>query len=171
MRRSHLQVPARRVPSQDPKYDKKSGLEWLDGKARNTARKVQYAFKKKSEANTLRNYLNIHIGTINLLLVWQGLAAHDVASERRNKNQDQLRDRIEDSFRELREVRGNTEAQALAIGENNSMLRKLFWIVSGDIPALLRSLSQGVAKVWQVADKRCNNRPDSSSQRGSKLPC
>ena len=45
-------------------------------------------------------------------------------------------------------MRGNTEAQALAVKENTSMLRKLFWMVSGEIAVPLRSLSQAVAKVW-----------------------
>ena len=130
------------------KYDKNLGLENLDDKIRTTARKVQYAFTRKREANTLRDYLNIHIGTINMLLLRQGLEILDVASEQRDKNQDELRDRIEDSSRELREVRGNTKAQALAVRENNTMLRKLFWMVSGDIAAPLRSLGQAVAKVW-----------------------
>ncbi len=130
------------------KYDKNLGLDKSNDKVRTTARKVQYAFTRKSEANTLRSYLNIHIGTINMLLVRQGLEMLDVASEQRDKNQDELRDRIEDSSRELREVRGNTEAQALAVKRNNSMLRKLFQMVSGDLTAPLGSLSQAVAKVW-----------------------
>ncbi len=86
-----------------------------------------------------------------MLLLRQGLEMLDVAKEERDKEQDDIKGRIEDSSRELREVRGNTEAQALAIKENNSMLRKLFWMVSGDIAAPLRSLSQAVAKVWYVA--------------------
>ena len=130
------------------KYDNELGLGKEDGKFRTGVRKVQYAFTKKPEANKLRSYLNIHIGIINMRLLMQGLETLDVASGQREIDHDELRDRIEDSSRELREVRGNTEAQTLTIRENSSMLRRLFRMVSGDIAAPLTSLSQAVAKVW-----------------------
>lgn len=100
------------------------------------------------EADRLRNYLNIHIGTINMLLVRHGLELLDLSSEQIYKNHQELRDGIEDSSRDLREVRGNVEAQALAFKENNSLIQKLFGMVSGEIAAPLNSLSQTVAKVW-----------------------
>ena len=130
------------------KYEKSLGTGKSVDKAKGAGRKIQYAFGKKTEANTLRSYLNIHIGTINMLLIQQGLKMLDVASEQSDKNQEELRDRIEGSSRELREVRGNVEAQALAVRENNSIIQKLFWMVSGEIAAPLKSLSQTVAKVW-----------------------
>lgn len=117
-------------------------------KIKNAVTKVQFGFKEKTEANTLRNYLNIHIGTINMLLIRQGLETLDVVSECIDKNHEELRVRIEDSTKELREIRGNAQAQAFAVEENNSMLRKLFWMISGDFTAPLRALSQTVAKVW-----------------------
>ena len=130
------------------KYEKSLGLGKSVGKIKDAGKKVQYAFGKKDEADTLRTYLNMHIGTINMLLVRQGLEMLDVASEQTDKNQEELRDRIEGSSRELREVRGNVEAQALAVRENNSIIQKLFWMVSGELAAPLKSLSQTVAKVW-----------------------
>ena len=130
------------------KYEKSLGLVNSIGKIKDAGRKVQYAFGKKDEANTLRSYLNIHIGTINMLLLQQGLELLDVASEQTDKNQEGLRDIIEVSSRELREVRGNVEAQTLAVRENKSITQKLFWMVSGEIAAPLRSLGRTVAKVW-----------------------
>ena len=82
-------------------------------------RKVQFA--KKDEADTLRNYLNRHTVTINMLLIQQDLKPLDVASEQTDKNQEELRDRLECSPRGLREVKGNMEVQALAVSENNSV--------------------------------------------------
>lgn len=130
------------------KYEKSLGVGKSVGRIKHAGRKVQYAFEKKDEADTLRTYLNMHIGTINMLLVRQGLELLDVASEQTDKNQEELRDRIEGSSRELREVRGNVEAQALALRENNSIIQKLFWMVGGELAAPLKSLSQTVAKVW-----------------------
>ena len=130
------------------KYEKSLGLGNSDGKIKDAGRKLQYAFRKKDEVSKLRNYLTIHIGTINVLLLQQGLEKLDVASEMTDKNQEELRNRMKDSSKELGEVRGNLEAQALAIRENRSMIQKLFWMISGDVAAPLKSLSQTVAKVW-----------------------
>ena len=130
------------------KYEKSLGPGKTAGRLKDAGRKIQYAFGKKDEVNTLRNYLNLHIGTINILLVRQGLEMLDIASEYIEKNQEELMDRIEFSSKELREVSGNVEAQALAVRENKSMIQKLFWMVSGEIAAPLKSLGQTVANVW-----------------------
>lgn len=83
-----------------------------------------------------------------MLMLRQGLQALDITMEESEKGQSELRDRIEESYRTLREVRGSTEAQALAVKENSSMLRKLFWLVSRDMTTPLRALSKAVANVW-----------------------
>ena len=130
------------------RYEESLGLGKSVGKIKDTGRKIQYALGKKDEAGSLRNYLNIHIGTINMLLVRQGLDMLDIASEQTSKNQEELRDKIEASSQELGEIRGNVEAQALAVRENTSLIKKLFWMVSGEVATPLKSLSQTVAKVW-----------------------
>ena len=124
------------------------GLGKSVDKVRDAGRKIQYALGKKDEANRLRNYLNLHIGTINMLILQNGLEKLDVASEQSNKNQEETRNGIEDCSKELSEVKGNVEAQVLAVRENNSMIQRLFGMVSGEIAAPLKTLSQTVAKVW-----------------------
>ena len=57
-----------------------------------------------------------------MLLVRQGLEMLDIASERTSKNQEELRDRIKASSKELGEIKGNVKAQALAVRENNSLI-------------------------------------------------
>ena len=130
------------------KYEKSLGLGKSVDKVRDAGRKVQYAFGKKDEANRLRNYLNLHIGTINMLMLQEGLERLDVASEKSEKNQEETKDGIDSCSRELKDVKGNVEAQVLAVRENKSMIQKLFWMVSGEIAAPLKTLSQTVAKVW-----------------------
>ena len=117
-------------------------------KVRDAGRKIQYALGRKDEAKRLRNYLDLHIGTINMLMLQKGLERLDVASEQTEKNQEETKDGIEGCSRELNEVKGNVEAQVLAVRENNSIIQKLFCMVSGEIAAPLKTLSQTVAKVW-----------------------
>ena len=130
------------------RYKRSLGLEKSTKRIRDIGKKIQYRFRKMDKADRLRNYLNIHIGTINMLLIRQGLELLDLSSEQIYKNHQELRDGIKDSSRDLREVRGNVEAQTLAFKENNSLIQKLFWMVSGEIAAPLKSLGQTVAKVW-----------------------
>ena len=130
------------------KYEKSLGLGNSVDKVRDAGRKIRYALGKRDEANRLRNYLNLHIGTINMLILQNGLEKLDVASEQSKQNQEETKNGIEDCSRELREVKGNVEAQVLAFRENNSIIQKLFGMVSGEILAPLKTLSQTVAKVW-----------------------
>jgi hypothetical protein len=110
--------------------------------------KVQWAYRSRGEVKKLRDYLNVHIGTINMLLVRQGLVMLDVATEQSDKNQQELKKSIEVSSTELREVRGDLQAQALSVKENRSMIKKLFRMIDGDIVAPMRTLIDMVARVW-----------------------
>lgn len=136
--------PIEEFLSKIQKYEKSLGLGKSVYKIRNAGRKVQYALKKKDEANRLRHYLNLHIGTINALMLQISLERLDVASEESRET----KDRIQSCSRELKEVRGNAEAQVLAVSENKSIIYKLLKMVNGEIAAPLKTLSQTVVKVW-----------------------
>lgn len=130
------------------KYEKSLGVGNSSGKIKDVGRKFGWAIGKREEANRLRDYLNIHIGTINMLLMQQGLEMLDVAAEQSDKNQEDLLNRLENSSKELREVRGDVQAQILAVKENNFMIRKLFRMVSGEVVAHVKALGEMVSKVW-----------------------
>ena len=108
------------------KYEKSLGPGKSVAKVRDAGRKVCCALGKKDEANRLRNYFNLHIWTINMLMLQEGLERLDVASEQSDKNQEDTKDGIEGYSRELKEVKGNVEAQVPAVRENNSIIQKLF---------------------------------------------
>lgn len=92
-----------------------------------------------------------------MLLTERGLELLAVASEQTNRNQEELRDMIEGSSRELGEMKSDLKAQALAVRGNWSMIRKLLCMFSGEIEAPLKSLSQTVTKIWWVAWQKINN--------------
>ena len=130
------------------KYDKSLGLGKSVDKVRDAGRKIQFALGRKEEAHRLRSYLNMHIGTMNMLMVQNGLEKLDVASEQSKKNQEETRNGFEARSRELKEMKGDVEALVLAVRENNSMIQKLFGVVGGEIAAPLTTLIQTVAKIW-----------------------
>ena len=139
--------PLERFLKRIQNYDKSLGVGNSAGKVKDAGKKIQYAFKTRGEANKLRNYLKEHTLIINTLLTNHGVKLLDVASEERKANLDELRSRIEDSSRELGEVRGNVEALALAISSNGSTLRNLFWTVTREIAVSLKSMSQTVTDI------------------------
>jgi hypothetical protein len=83
----------------------------------------------------------------------------DVASLTASKDQNDLRELICSSQREVIEdsraltvaIRGDISAQARLVEENNSMLTRMFRMVSGDITAPLKTLANTVVNVWYVS--------------------
>lgn len=134
--------------SEARKYEKSLGLGNLDSKVKDVGRKIGWGVGKKPDVDRLRDYLNIHIGTINMLLMQHGLEMLDVAARQTDRNQADLITKIENSSRELREVRGDAQAQLLAVRATNSMLHKLLWMVCGDNPTSFKALGDMVSKVW-----------------------
>ena len=55
----------------------------------------------EDDGTKLRDYLGMHIGTINMLLLRQGLEMLDIAAEQTDKNPADLKNNIEGSSREL----------------------------------------------------------------------
>lgn len=145
--------PLEEFLSKARKYEKSLGLGNLDSKVKNVGRKTGWAVGRKADGDRLQDYLHIHIGTINMLLMQHGLEMLDVASRQTDKNQADLFKKIETSSRELRDVRRTAQAQLLAIKENNSMLHKLFWMVRGDTPTSFRALGDMVSRVWYAISR------------------
>ncbi|KAF6238418.1 hypothetical protein HO173_003385 [Letharia columbiana] len=100
--------PLEQLLAKIQKYEKSLGPGKSVAKVRDAGRKVCCALGKKDEANRLRNYFNLHIWTINMLMLQEGLERLDVASEQSDKNQEDTKDGIEGYSRELKEVKGRT---------------------------------------------------------------
>ena len=111
-------------------------------------RKVQYAFSMKDEVAALQKNLTMHIEVINMRMVLLGLDMFVVASEQNGKTQEKLMTGFDGFARELTLVKTNVGSQTLAFKENASELKKLLWVIYGEIMTPLKSLSQTVTKVW-----------------------
>lgn len=130
------------------KYDNGLGVWSKSGTIRSTADKLKWAYTQKDEIKKLQIYLNVHVGTINILLTEHGLERMDIASERSEKDQLQVLDRLEDTRKVIERVNQSAEAQAQAVAVANAMLGKLFQFVSGEVMTSLKSLAGMVSKVW-----------------------
>ena len=139
----HLEVSLTKLE----KYHKSLGVGNSNGNIKDAGKKIQYAFKTRTEANELREYLKQHICIINMSLNQYGIKLLAAASQERKENQEELRSMIEGSSRELGKIRDNVEAQAPIIRSISSLLRNLLWTVTSEVAAPLTSLSQTVTNI------------------------
>ncbi|OBT69918.1 hypothetical protein VE03_00433 [Pseudogymnoascus sp. 23342-1-I1] len=130
------------------KYDNALGVWSKAGAVRSAADKLKWAYRQKDEIRKLQIYLNVHVGTINILLAEHGLEKMDIASERSERDHLQVRDRLEDTRKAIKQINSSAQAQAQAVVVANSMLGKLFQMVSGEVMASLKSIAGMISKVW-----------------------
>jgi hypothetical protein len=130
------------------KYEKALGIWGGANPIKKTADKLRWAFGEKDEVTKLQSYLNIHIGTINILLAEHGLEKMNLAVEKGELDQLHIRERLENTKSLMQWIKESVIAQTAAVQNTNSMLTKLFGMVSGDLGSSLKSLGEMVAKVW-----------------------
>ena len=135
------------------KFDQSFGLGKSRGKLEDAGRKVQWAFGsgKTDEIAKLRSYLSIHVGIINMQMIQQGFEGMAIVLEERGAYEEALKKSIEGSAQELRDIRGDIEAQSLLVREQRSIIRSLSWMVSGEVAAPLKALTAMVSQVLYVA--------------------
>jgi len=137
------------------KYDTSLGL-WATGGVKSAARKVEWAMRKKEEVCKLRDYLSLHVDSINMLLMSYGLEMLEAASSKADDDHLDLQKLIDSSqatvvknSRSLAAtIRGDIQAQHRIVRENNTTLMRLFGMVRGDISASLKILADTVVNVW-----------------------
>ena len=132
------------------KYEYSLGVGKTSGVIRDTGKKIEWAFSRKDEVIKLRNYLSIHIGTINMLMIRHGLEILDVVSQQADRNQEDLQRCVEDCSCAVKNIQGDVAAQGTAIKENKSMILQLLYMVCREVTAPLKSLNEMVARVWYV---------------------
>lgn len=130
------------------KYDKALGIRGGAKPIKKTADKLRWAFGEKDKVKKLQSYLNIHIGTINILLAEHGLEKMNLAAEKGELDQLHIRERLENTKSLMQWIKESVIAQTAAVQNTNSMLTKLFGMVSGELGSSLKSLGEMAAKVW-----------------------
>ncbi|CZR69291.1 uncharacterized protein PAC_19191 [Phialocephala subalpina] len=129
------------------KYDKSLGTWSKESRLKSTVNKLGWAYGQKDEIRKLQSYLNIHVGTINILLAEHGLEMMNIASQKAETDHTQIRERLDDTRSILSWIKGNVSAQSLAVKLTNSMLSTLFDMITGELRTSLKSLEAIVAKV------------------------
>ena len=133
------------------KYDKSLGVWGKEGVIKSTVDKLRWGFGQKEDIRKLQSYLNIHIGTINILLAEHGLEKMDLASDKAVAHQFHIRERLEITYNVIKTISGNLAMQILIVENTQDMLARLFEMISGEFRTSWRSLGDMVAKVLWVS--------------------
>lgn len=110
---------------------------------------MQWAFGpgREDEINKLRNYLHVHIEIVNLQMIQQGFEAMRLDMDEASAEQEALKGSVESSAQELKDIRGDLQAQTLIVKEHGSVVRTLANMVVGEVIAPLTALTNMVSKV------------------------
>lgn len=136
-------------------YESSLGI-WSKNGVKSRAKQVDWAFRRKEDIRKLRDYLSLHVNSINMLLLSYGLELVDLASAKASQDQAETRQLISNSQKEMVDesraltlsIRGDVASQKAIVQDNNSMLTRMFRMVSGDIAAPLKTLADTVVTVW-----------------------
>lgn len=144
------QLPLSNFLDQIQKYDGSLGAGKSKGLFRDMEKKSRWAFCKKKDARQLRNYLNVHIGSINMMLMTHGLEMLTVASKQAKEDSKDLRKDLECSRKAVLGVREDINAQQVTLQGNKTMLGRVFGTISGDVVPQLKALVDMATRVWQM---------------------
>ena len=130
------------------KYDDKLGVASKRGRLKGVKRKVQWTITEKDAIDKLQKYLNRHVSTINVMLTEYGLESMSIANKKAATDRLHLRERIEHTHQVMDSVRDDAQSQFQIVRHTNTLVSRLFRMVSGDIKSSWQLLHDMVAKVW-----------------------
>jgi hypothetical protein len=112
------------------------------------ADKLRWTFGEKDDIRRLQTYLNVHVGTINILLMEHGLERMDIYEKRAEEDASQIRQQLDDANTALKDVAKTSAGEAVILRTMHSMLGNLWKVVCGEVKTSLQQVSQVVNKVW-----------------------
>ncbi|MCJ1396035.1 hypothetical protein MMC18_008922 [Xylographa bjoerkii] len=136
-------------PGQLPAINSIKCVGKTEGKLLDLKRKTQWGLCKKKEMEKLQNYLSVHIGSINMLLMAHGLQILDLAMDRSAADHETLSSRLDASHAAIVDVKSASVEQTTILRHNASLLGQMFGIINGDILSQLNKLAGLAGKVWR----------------------
>ncbi|KAF1357596.1 hypothetical protein EJ07DRAFT_128187 [Lizonia empirigonia] len=129
------------------KYETSLGPWSQSSTIKTAATKLRWTFGHNEDVKRLQTYLNVHMGTINMLLAEYGLERMHVNDEKAASTAQQVRIQAENTHSLLENVRRDFTGQALLLRRVHSTLGGLYQLVCGDMKTSLQHFAQSVNKV------------------------
>ncbi|KAL8792677.1 MAG: hypothetical protein Q9195_004737 [Heterodermia aff. obscurata] len=135
------------------KHEKSLGLGKTEGRMKDMGSTASWALGRKQEKFTkLRDNLTFQVATINMMLVTRALEQLDANSIRAAEAHEELNDHLERSSVELSvrlsNLQGDVQAQSLTVRDNTSIIAKIFEMISEEVVAPIKILSEMVSKIY-----------------------
>jgi hypothetical protein len=142
-----------RIPLEDflakvKKYEKSLGPWSRPQIVQAVTDKLGWTLRRKEDINRMQTYLNMHIGTINILLTEHGLERMALNDKKAEERAVQTQRQLHNAHSLIADIAQDLPAQAHAIRNMNTMLGGLYHLVCGEIRISLHELCQKVKKVW-----------------------
>lgn len=144
------QVPLQQFLGKMKPYDSTLGIRARGKTLKSTIDKVWWGLGKKDEIQSLEKYLNIHIGTINILLAKHGLEKMDLAYSKAEADNMLIQEELKANRALIQNMGDSIADQAIAIQSSRSMLGDLFQMVCGELRTSWDYFGQMVTKTWYV---------------------
>ena len=149
------------------KFEDSLGIGKSKGVFRDLEKKARWGLCKKDDVRRLRDYLNVHVGSINMLLMAHGLEMLNVATEQATNDNMGLQKDLEGSRTAVLEVKEKLMAQQVMMRGNATLLSRIFGIIGGDVVPQLhalgyQSLANEPTNIWyglEMADGHAVSRP------------
>ena len=130
------------------KYEKSLGIWNKSHTVKSTTDKLRWTFGSKHDIKKLQAYLNMNVGTINMLLAEYSLEKMDMASRRAEADSAQVRNQLHDTHIILEDVGRSLPAQALLLRNVCSMVDGIHKFVCGEMKASLEHFGRILGNVW-----------------------
>ncbi|KAF2131475.1 hypothetical protein P153DRAFT_374341 [Dothidotthia symphoricarpi CBS 119687] len=129
------------------RYENSLDSRSCSGAVRSTADKIRWTFGQKDDIKRLQTYLNVHIGTINMLLAQYGLERIHVTSKKSEADALRIYEQVNTTQTMVIGLQQSVPAQALVLHKVYSMLGSVYDLVRGDIKSSLDHLEQIVSTI------------------------
>ncbi|KAF2101331.1 hypothetical protein NA57DRAFT_34823 [Rhizodiscina lignyota] len=129
------------------RYEVSLGTHHNSRVIRRTVDKLKWEFVSKAEVQKLRGYLEIHVGTINILLAEHGLERMSIMEEKAESENLHIRERLDGARAIVEGMKGDVSALFAAGRYSQSMLTQLSNLITCQFMPSWRSFTQKVTQV------------------------
>ena len=130
------------------RFDKSLGVGSISNSVKSIGRKLQWGFVKKDEIARLRDYLSLHIGSLNMQLLTAGLESLHTQADGSQDHRLEIQMELEESRTAIAKLGSRIQNQSMIAYDTKSAVSALFALVRVDVVGPLKDLIQAVAKVW-----------------------
>lgn len=130
------------------KYERHLGTGGDDGFPRSTAQKLHWTFGKRNEIAKLRNYLSLHIGSINMQLLGAGLETLKVLSNSTDDFQEVIKAELSQSRTTVADLATSLNGQTLLFKTTLKAVGRLCDLLRGELIALIKEILRVAIRIW-----------------------